>query len=63
MHWYGLGPVSVLPEYQRKGIAKALIQEACLVGLIVGRAFDLEAEKDSLAALVHTNDRRQAPLW
>lgn len=27
MHWYGLGPVSVLPEHQRKGIGKALIQE------------------------------------
>lgn len=27
MHWYGLGPISVLPEYQRKGIGKALIQE------------------------------------
>ena len=26
-HWYGLGPVSVLPEYQRKGIGKALIKE------------------------------------
>lgn len=25
--WYGLGPVSVLPEYQRKGIGSALIQE------------------------------------
>lgn len=25
-NWYGLGPVSVLPEYQRKGIGKALIQ-------------------------------------
>ncbi len=25
--WYGLGPVSVLPEYQRMGIGKALIQE------------------------------------
>jgi putative acetyltransferase len=24
-NWYGLGPVSVLPEYQRKGIGKALI--------------------------------------
>ena len=23
--WYGLGPVSVLPEYQRRGIGKALI--------------------------------------
>ena len=25
--WYGLGPVSVLPTYQRKGIGTALIQE------------------------------------
>lgn len=25
--WYGLGPVSVLPEYQRTGIGKSLIQE------------------------------------
>ncbi len=26
-NWYGLGPVSVLPEYQGRGIGKALIQE------------------------------------
>jgi len=25
--WYGLGPVSVSPEYQRQGVGKALIQE------------------------------------
>jgi putative acetyltransferase len=25
--WYGLGPVSVLPEYQRQGIGRALVQE------------------------------------
>ena len=25
--WYGLGPVSVLPEYQRQGIGKSLIRE------------------------------------
>ena len=25
--WYGLGPVSVLPEYQRQGIGSALIRE------------------------------------
>jgi putative acetyltransferase len=43
-NWYGLGPVSVLPEYQRQGIGTALIQEglsrlkdmnaqgSCLVG-------------------------------
>ncbi len=24
--WYGLGPVSVRPEYQRQGIGKALLQ-------------------------------------
>jgi len=26
-NWYGLGPVSVLPEHQRKGIGKSLIVE------------------------------------
>lgn len=25
--WFGLGPVSVLPEFQRQGIGKALIEE------------------------------------
>jgi len=25
--WYGLGPVSVLPDYQKQGIGKALISE------------------------------------
>ena len=25
--WYGLGPVSVLPEYQRQGVGKTLIYE------------------------------------
>ena len=25
-NWYGLGPVSVLPAYQRRGIGSALIQ-------------------------------------
>ena len=29
-NWYGLGPVSVLPMYQRMGIGKALIQEGLL---------------------------------
>jgi putative acetyltransferase len=34
-NWYGLGPVSVLPECQRRGIGSALIQEgiACLKDL------------------------------
>ena len=27
MHWYGLGPVSVLPKHQGQGIGRALIQE------------------------------------
>ncbi len=26
-NWYGLGPVSVLPEHQRKGIGKSLVQQ------------------------------------
>jgi len=38
MHWYGLGPVSVLPEYQRKGIGKALIREG------LARLKDLDAK-------------------
>lgn len=25
--WYGMGPVSVLPEFQRRGIGKALVRE------------------------------------
>jgi putative acetyltransferase len=25
--WYGLGPLSVLPEYQRQGVGKALMEE------------------------------------
>lgn len=27
LNWYGLGPVSVLPEFQRQGVGKALIRE------------------------------------
>jgi len=27
LNWYGLGPVSVVPEYQRRGIGSALIRE------------------------------------
>ena len=27
LNWYGLGPVSVLPEYQKQGIGKSLIHE------------------------------------
>src|SRR4030065_2085660 len=25
LNWYGLGPISVLPEYQKQGIGKSLI--------------------------------------
>jgi len=28
--WYGLGPISVLPEYQKQGIGKALMHEGLL---------------------------------
>jgi putative acetyltransferase len=27
LDWYGLGPVSVLPEYQKQGIGKSLVNE------------------------------------
>ena len=26
-NWYGMGPVSVLPEFQKKGIGKSLVNE------------------------------------
>jgi putative acetyltransferase len=26
-HWYGLGPISVWPQYQKQGIGKALVYE------------------------------------
>ncbi len=37
-NWYGLGPVSVLPAYQRQGIGKALIREG------LSRLRDMNAE-------------------
>ncbi|HBG45397.1 MAG TPA: GNAT family N-acetyltransferase [Deltaproteobacteria bacterium] len=37
-NWYGLGPVSVLPAYQRHGIGKALIREG------LSRLKDLDAQ-------------------
>jgi putative acetyltransferase len=37
-NWYGLGPVSVLPEYQRKGIGEAMILEG------LARLKDLKAQ-------------------
>jgi putative acetyltransferase len=27
LNWYGLGPISVLPEFQRQGIGKSLVRE------------------------------------
>ena len=35
--WYGLGPVSVLPAYQRQGIGGALIQEGTVTAEGAGR--------------------------
>lgn len=36
--WYGLGPLSVLPEYQRRGIGKALVTEGlCLLKNLGGK--------------------------
>jgi putative acetyltransferase len=60
--WYGLGPVSVLPEYQRQGIGKALIHEGlsrlkrmhargcCLVG---HPEYYKKFGFDNIAELVH----------
>lgn len=42
-NWYGLGPVSVLPGYQRQGIGKALIQEG------LSRLKDIKAKGCCLA--------------
>lgn len=36
--WYGLGPVSVLPKYQRQGVGRALIEEG------LSRLGDLDAK-------------------
>ena len=36
--WYGLGPLSVLPAYQRNGVGKALIQQG------LSRVKDLNAQ-------------------
>ena len=32
--WYGLGPVSVLPEYQRQGIGKVLTKKSSNMALL-----------------------------
>jgi putative acetyltransferase len=37
-NWYGLGPISVLPAYQRQGIGKALVREG------LSRLRDLNAQ-------------------
>ena len=34
--WYGLGPVSVLPEYQKQGIGKSLIREGLSLLKVLG---------------------------
>jgi putative acetyltransferase len=37
-HWFGLGPVSVVPEYQRRGIGSALVRETLRALLDIGAA-------------------------
>jgi len=34
--WYGLGPISVLPEYQKRGIGKSLVKEGLFLLKDVG---------------------------
>ena len=46
-NWYGLGPVSVLPEYQRQGVGKALILEGlALLKKLGGRGCCLVGHPD-----------------
>jgi putative acetyltransferase len=68
-NWYGLGPVSVLPEYQRRGIGKALIQEGlrrlkelgakgcCLVG---HPQYYKKSGFENVAGLVHEGVPQEA---
>jgi putative acetyltransferase len=45
--WYGLGPVSVLPEYQKQGIGKSLIIEGLsLLKQMGGRGCALVGDPD-----------------
>jgi putative acetyltransferase len=45
--WYGLGPVSVLPEHQRQGVGSALIREGLSrLGARGGRGCMLVGEPD-----------------
>lgn len=57
--WYGLGPVSVLPPYQRQGIGKALIREG-LVRLRDGgaRGCCLVGHPDYYGRFGFTNPRK-----
>jgi putative acetyltransferase len=61
-NWYGLGPVSVLPKYQRRGIGKVLIREGLsrLRGLYAGGCclvghpeYYKKFKFDSVPGLVH----------
>lgn len=45
--WYGLGPVSVLPDYQKKGIGKSLVNEGLsLLKNMGGRGCALVGDPD-----------------
>lgn len=36
LNWHGMGPVSVLPQYQRQGIGKSLIREGLSLLKVLG---------------------------
>jgi putative acetyltransferase len=47
LNWYGLGPVSVLPEYQKQGIGKSLIREGLsLLKALGGKGCALVGDPD-----------------
>jgi putative acetyltransferase len=57
-NWYGLGPVSVLPECQRRGIGSALIQEG------ISRLKDLGARTSGGLSMREYRKRSSSPcLW
>ena len=57
--WYGLGPVSVHPDLQRRGIGKSLIQEGIERG-----EFEADINPESVAAaLVGTWDALFLQAW
>ncbi len=66
--WYGMGPISVLPEYQKQGIGKSLVEEGLsALKEVGGQGCALVGEPDyykrfgfkNVAELVHEGIRQE----